>query len=117
MAKAAKQPKKKKAVAKKNVKKATPKKRLAKAVTKKTAKKLAPKKSFKRTASRPPITSVESGAETTPQETVVIEPACKCKKKNGLFFLMIRQKNGRYKESPMHAAFETLEQCEANCIG
>lgn len=102
-----KSPKKKKATAKKTVKKAAPKKKLAKKkAAKKAIKKVAPGKLLRRTASKPQAESVEA---------VPVEPQCKCKEKNGVFFLMVKQKNGKYKQSPLHAAFETLAECEAKC--
>lgn len=110
---AGKSPAKKKAAAKKTVKKAAPEK---KAVKKKAVKKIRPKKSLKRTVSRPAPTFIDSGTETESIEIAPVEPQCKCKKKNGVFFLMVKQKNGKYKESPLHSPFETLAECEANCI-
>lgn len=113
---ATKSPKKKKAAAKKAVKKAAPKKKLAKKKTaKKAVKKVDPGKSLRRTASKPPMTFVESGSEAESVEAVPAEPKCKCKEKNGVFFLMVKQKNGKYKESPFHSPFETLAECEAKC--
>lgn len=112
-----KSPKKKKATAKKTVKKTAPKKKQVKKKTaKKAAKKIAPRKLPRRTASKPPITFVDSGEEAESAEAAPVEPQCKCKEKNGVFFLMVKQKNGKYKQSPLHAAFETLAECEAECM-
>src|SRR5687768_8914990 len=103
---AAKSPKKKKTQSKKAVKKAAAKKKVVKKkvakkkAVKKAVKKLAPKRALRRTASRPPATFVDSGAEPESVETAPAEPKCKCKEKNGVFFLMVKQKNGKYKESP-----------------
>lgn len=116
---ASKSPNKKKAVAKRTVKKSVPKKKVAKKKVakkkplKKVVAKKTPKKVLRRTASRSPETS---GAEPELVETVLTEPQCKCKEKNGVFFLMVKQKNGNYKKSPLHSPFETLAECEANCI-
>jgi len=107
-----KSPTKKKAATKKSVKKATPKKKTAK---KKVAKK-APRKSLRRAASRPNITIENSGAEPESVEVIPVKPKCKCEEKDGLFFLLVKQKNGKYKESPLHAPFETLAECEAKSV-
>ena len=107
---------KKKAATKKVVKKAIPKKKAAKRkAAKKAVKKIAPKKKLRRTASRPSSTVVDSGAESGSVEVIPKEPKCKCEERDGLFFLLVKQKNGKYKESPLHAPFETLEKCEAKC--
>ncbi len=113
-----KSPSKKKAATKKTAKKATPKKKVAKKkaakkAPKKAVKKIASGKLLRRTASRPTV--VESGAEPESVEAIPAEPKCKCKEKNGVFFLLVKQKNGKYKESPFHSPFETLAECEAKC--
>jgi hypothetical protein len=118
---ATKSPTKKKAATKKSVKKATPKKKTAKKkaakkAPKKAVKKIEPRKSLRRTASRPPMTIENSGAEPESVEVIPVKPKCKCEEKDGLFFLLIKQKNGKYKESPLHAPFETLAECEAKCM-
>lgn len=111
---ASKSTKKKKAAQKKSVRKPAAKKKVAKKKpVKKAVKKTASKKAIRRTASRRPATS---GAKPESVEAVLTEPQCRCKEKNGVFFLMLRQKNGKYKESPFHSPFETLAECEANCI-
>jgi hypothetical protein len=113
---------KKKAATKKTAKKATPKKKApkkkaAKKAPKKAVKKIASRKSLRRTASRPPMTIEDSGAEPESVEVIpAVEPKCKCKEKNGVFFLLVKQKNGKYKESPFHSPFETLAECEAKCM-
>jgi hypothetical protein len=116
-----KSPAKKKAATKKSVKKAIPKKKTAKKKAskknpKKAVKKIAQRKSLRRTASRPSITIENSGAEPESVEAIPVKPKCKCEQKDGLFFLLIKQKNGKYKESPLHAPFETLAECEAKCM-
>jgi hypothetical protein len=114
---ATKSPTKKKAATKKSVKKATPKKKTAKKkAAKKAVKKIAPRKSLRRAASRPPVTIENSGAEPESVEVIPVKPKCKCEEKDGLFFLLVKQKNGKYKESPLHAPFETLAECEAKCM-
>ncbi|MEJ8842687.1 hypothetical protein WG954_09865 [Lacibacter sp. H375] len=111
---ATKSPKKKNVAAKKTVKKVAPKKKQAKKkASKKAVKKIPPRKSLRRTASRP--ISVDAGTEPESVEIIPEEPKCKCKEKNGVFFLLVKQKNGKYKESPFHSPFETLAECEANC--
>lgn len=118
----AKATKKKKAVPKKIVKKSAPKKKVVKKKVskkkpvKKAVKKAALKRSLRRTASKPPVSFVDSGAEPESVETLSAESQCKCKEKNGVFFLMVKQKNGNYKKSPIHSPFETLAECEAHCI-
>lgn len=119
MAKAAKSSKKKKAAPKSpSKKKAAPKKKaakkkVAKKAPKKPVKKIASRKTLRRTASRPTVG--DSGAEPESVEAIPAEPKCKCKEKNGVFFLLVKQKNGKYKESPFHSPFETLAECEAKC--
>jgi hypothetical protein len=116
---AAKSAKKKKVAVKKTAKKSTPKKKVVKKKAakkkpvKKAVKKAVAKKTARRTAAR---SSVTSGAEAESGETVLAEPQCKCKEKNGVFFLMVKQKNGNYKKSPLHSPFETLAECETHCI-
>lgn len=115
---ATKSPNKKNVTAKKTVKKVVPKKKqakkkAAKKMPKKAVKKISQRKSLRRTASRP--ISVDAGAEPESVEVIREEPKCKCKEKNGVFFLLVKQKNGKYKESPFHSPFETLAECEANC--
>jgi hypothetical protein len=92
MAKASKPSKKKKVAPKKKViKKAVPKK--------KTAKKAVAVKSK----------ALSRGGST---RSLI---KCKCVEREGVFICMVRQPNGKFKESPIHSSFDTKEKCEQNC--